>query len=99
MAHLTIASEVWGEAFVVAVQSPTCGDPGQCALDDPASRQDLKAMLAFGLSHDLQSDSCGRLGPLDELAGVPAVGPHMRDGRVGLCQRGEDQAPAVTVSD
>ncbi len=68
-------------------------------LDDPAAREDFKAALALALAHDLYDDPRGGLGPGDELAGVPAVGPYQAQRREGLMQRLQDRAGAVAVLD
>ena len=57
-------------------QSPVAPDPGEEALDDPASRLDGEADLIAGLAHDLD---CDRGGAGDALASVAGIGEDALD--------------------
>jgi hypothetical protein len=70
MAHLTIASECSGQAFVVAGQPSAAHQPGKGAFDDPAPGQHLEGVLAGRLAPDLHPDVQVARGEGDQLAGV-----------------------------
>ena len=53
-------------------------EPGEGALDDPASRQDGEALLAIGAFDDLYGDRAGRAERTGELgAGIGLIGEQM----------------------
>ena len=51
-----IASKCFGQSFVVASQSSVSAEPAERSLDDPAPRQQDKALLRFGVLDDFQFD-------------------------------------------
>jgi hypothetical protein len=62
--------------FEVLRQPPVAPDPGEEALDNPASRLDGEADLIGGLAHDLEGD---RGGAGDALASVAGIGEEALD--------------------
>ena len=70
---------VGGEAFVVADAAPVSADPGQRPFDDPASGQHNESGYVVTAFDDLDGQVKRGAGPVQELAGVAAVGPDEPD--------------------
>jgi len=63
------------ECFVVLAQAAVASEPGEGSFDDPALGQDHEARQVVAAFDDLQDPASQLPCPLDQLAGVPAVGP------------------------
>ena len=64
--------------LVVFAEPTRASQPGKSAFDDPASREQLEAMDGLVVSDDLQTGATARAqgpNPVDEGAGIAAVGP------------------------
>ena len=65
-----------GSLFEIAQEASVLDQPGEAALDDPAPRQRLEARQGAGSFDDLEVEMGLSVCPVDELAGVAAVGKH-----------------------
>jgi hypothetical protein len=90
---------VFGKAFVVAHGAPAAVDPGETPFDGPAAVLDDEADLVGEFADDLQSDTAGGGGPVDEFALVAGVGPDQGDVREAQPGGLEQGAGAVSVLD
>ena len=85
--------------LVVLAEAATLAEPGEGSLDDPALGQGDEATRVVRALDDLQFPAGPLTHPVDELAGVPIVGPEpLETGQ--LPQQGCEQQPgAVAVVD
>ncbi|MEU7322563.1 hypothetical protein ABZ682_18670 [Streptomyces griseoviridis] len=72
-----------GQSFVVACVALGVHAPADCALDYPTTGRDDEALGAVGPADDAQAQPEAFAGPVDEFAGVAAVGPDLGDLRLG----------------
>jgi hypothetical protein len=70
---------VIGMAFVVADGTTAAVNPGERALDGPSAVQHDERALPGQFGDDLDGESQVGGGPVDESAGVAAVGPEQSD--------------------
>ena len=86
------------EVFVVLGQAPAAIDPGDGALDDPASRDDLETLgLGGALDHLDPPGGIGH-GPTQLLAAVGAVGEYrLQEGKEAARLAVQDQKGAIAV--
>ena len=85
------------QSLVVVVEAAAFHDPGEGALDHPPPWKHLEHLDSQGFTHDLDGDVGNRLGPVDQLAGVAAVGPQQRQRRHRHRQPVQQRAGAVAV--
>jgi len=90
-------ASVGGEGFVVAGAAAVSGDPGQCSFDDPTSWQDNESGHVVAAFDDLHGDTEGVAGPVQEFAGVAAVGPDEPDPLACLAQVLQQRPGTVAV--
>lgn len=83
--------------FVVTDEAAALEDPGEGSLDDPAPRQHLETLGVDAAADDLEGDVRLVGGPLDEAAGVAAIGEDASDEGVALARALERQLAAITV--
>lgn len=90
---------VFGQGLIVAHAATVLADPGEGALDDPASGQDLEPGQVIGALDDLHGQA-EQLGcPANEPACVATVGPDVGNGVASGVQGGEQAVGAVAVLD
>jgi hypothetical protein len=73
-----------GAALVVVAQAAVAGQPGDGALDDPAPRQDHKALGPFRLAHIFQDPTTVLLDP-DYDGFVAPIGPDQLQAASAIC--------------
>src|SRR4051794_4417111 len=90
---------VVGETFVVADGAAAAVDPGEGPLDGPSAVQHDEGGLPGQFGDDLDGEPEVGGGPVDEFAGVAAVGPEQTDAREADAQRPEQGPGGVAVLD
>jgi hypothetical protein len=90
---------VLGQPFVVACVAVGVHAPADRALDFPTPGQHDEALGALGPGDDAQGEPEALAGPVDEVAGVAAVGPDLGDLRLGEAQASEHVACGIAVLD
>jgi hypothetical protein len=71
---LEIAFIIFGKAAVIIC-------PCKGALDNPATREDMKAFPIWSLADNFQDNPQSILGPLHQIPGISLICPDFSDGR------------------
>ena len=88
------------EVFVVLGEAAAAADPGDGALDDPASRDDLEALGLRGTLDHLDLPRGAGHGPVQLLTAIGAVGEdRLKEGEQPARPPVQDQRSAVAVLD
>jgi hypothetical protein len=89
--------------LVVLAQSTEAPEPSERALDDPSTRQNLESFDVIRALDDLHLDRAEVpaqiADPVDELAGVAAVGPDVSESKKRVGEPAEHELRAVTILD
>jgi len=87
------------EVFPVLGKSATAVQPTDCPLDNPALRQNDKALGLIATAHDLgdQTGHCGRQSVLEQRSGIGGVAEQLLEKREPCEQGGQDHYPAVAI--
>lgn len=87
-----------GQGFVILTEAPVLAQSRERALHNPSFGQHHE-MADRRPSDNLDHASVGLLGPLDQLTGVPAIGPDELQPMKAMRQPLQDQPCAVSVLD
>ena len=85
--------------FVIFGQSATSPQPTTGSLDNPPTRQNVKARSVIATFDDLKRPLAEQLQPLDKFSCVPAVGPDQPKAGILSFDLCKYQLRAVTVVD
>src|SRR3990172_7534615 len=88
-----------GERLVVLTQSPVATQPSEGALHDPALGQHHEAGYLVAALDDLQNPVAQLPRPVDQLAGIAAVGPNQFEPWEASLEFGQHQLGPVAVLD
>ena len=86
--------------FIVFTQAAGAAEPSEGAFDDPATRQQLEVGKLGAVFNDFQAGAAAwaqGTHPIDERAGVAAVGPDAAQPAEASAQGGEQQPGAIAV--
>lgn len=83
--------------FVVLAHSPISSQPAECTLDHPAVGQDFEACQIVSSFNYFQHPTTQLLGPLNQLASIPAIGPNEFQARAFSLHGLQQQFRAISI--
>jgi len=98
--HLDESASGACKTFIVAGEAAASAEPSECALDDPATRQNLEAAGGIGAFNDLKApDAWISEQRVEPFAEIGAIGPNQPEPRIEAAQAVEHDKGAITVLD
>ena len=97
--HVNHCFAAFCQRLVVLAQTTIAAEPGKGSLDNPTLGQNLETGGIVAAFDDLQDPVAQFSGPLDQLAGIPPIGPDQLEPRELPDQLGQHQFGPVAVLD
>ena len=85
--------------FVIAHEAAVLDDPGEGALDHPATAEHLEAFGTGTPAHDFDDDVGFVLGPLHQPAGIAAIGESVFDEGIAGTRGLQYRLAAIAILD